>query len=247
MMEVDLHSPSFTALRSFPTSSKRARSPESLLEPPAKRPSLAIDRSRLEGNFGYHMGTSSSGDATPQSPKSSSSRFPSEDWVHQADGLTIDSPVIPGSGLAEDQDDDMNMDPDHSILEDRTQRPHHRPPPQSMSYTQTTRYHRQHQEHTAISTTSPPTPSNHLTDVLPPAAAVSPSPTSYSDAHAHMTRTSTPAAPPSGDSTAMLLSSPTTSFAVANVTSPRRQRFTMGPRSDCIKCQLGVKGHSVHY
>ncbi|KAL4068085.1 hypothetical protein J3A83DRAFT_3809189 [Scleroderma citrinum] len=26
----------------------------------------------------------------------------------------------------------------------------------------------------------------------------------------------------------------------------RRQRFTMGPRADCIKCRMGVKGHWVH-
>jgi len=30
-------------------------------------------------------------------------------------------------------------------------------------------------------------------------------------------------------------------------TTPRKQpRFTMGPRADCEKCRLGVKGHFVH-
>ncbi|KAI0736668.1 hypothetical protein C8Q72DRAFT_801061 [Fomitopsis betulina] len=29
--------------------------------------------------------------------------------------------------------------------------------------------------------------------------------------------------------------------------APRRQKFTMGPRSDCEKCRLGVKGHWAHY
>lgn len=28
--------------------------------------------------------------------------------------------------------------------------------------------------------------------------------------------------------------------------SSRKQRFTMGPRVDCIKCRMGVKGHWVH-
>jgi len=27
----------------------------------------------------------------------------------------------------------------------------------------------------------------------------------------------------------------------------RRQRFTMGPRADCEKCRLGVKGHWMHF
>ena len=26
----------------------------------------------------------------------------------------------------------------------------------------------------------------------------------------------------------------------------RKQRFTMGPRVDCVKCRMGVKGHWVH-
>ena len=38
----------------------------------------------------------------------------------------------------------------------------------------------------------------------------------------------------------MSISSP--SPAVSN----RKQRFTMGPRSDCEKCRLGVKGHWMH-
>jgi len=28
---------------------------------------------------------------------------------------------------------------------------------------------------------------------------------------------------------------------------PKRQRFTMGPRSDCDKCRAGVKGHWGHF
>ncbi|KAJ7592705.1 hypothetical protein C8J56DRAFT_779214 [Mycena floridula] len=29
--------------------------------------------------------------------------------------------------------------------------------------------------------------------------------------------------------------------------APRRQRFTMGYRSDCEKCRLGLKGHYMHF
>lgn len=28
--------------------------------------------------------------------------------------------------------------------------------------------------------------------------------------------------------------------------TPKKQRFMMGPRADCEKCRLGVKGHFVH-
>ena len=31
------------------------------------------------------------------------------------------------------------------------------------------------------------------------------------------------------------------------MSSRTRQKFTMGPRSDCEKCRMGVKGHSVHF
>lgn len=38
----------------------------------------------------------------PLPPSASSSRFPSEDWVRQADGLTIDSPLVPHAPADED-------------------------------------------------------------------------------------------------------------------------------------------------
>lgn len=32
------------------------------------------------------------------------------------------------------------------------------------------------------------------------------------------------------------------------VSSPgRKQRFTMGPRADCLKCRMNVKGHWMHF
>jgi hypothetical protein len=40
------------------------------------------------------------------------------------------------------------------------------------------------------------------------------------------------------------------SVSQVQMTSPmvnRKQRFTMGPRSDCEKCRLGVKGHWMHF
>ena len=43
--------------------------------------------------------------------------------------------------------------------------------------------------------------------------------------------------------------SPTSPMSISSPTptvSNRKQRFTMGPRSDCEKCRLGVKGHWMH-
>lgn len=74
-------------------------------------------------------------------------------------------------------------------------------------------------------------------NVLPPTPIPPPRSGSY-----HITRPSTPT-----DSSPMAMAlSPAPSFTC--VTSPRKQqqRFTMGPRADCEKCRLGVKGHWVH-
>lgn len=37
------------------------------------------------------------------------------------------------------------------------------------------------------------------------------------------------------------------SISPSSASSNRKQRFTMGPRSDCEKCRLGVKGHWMHF
>ncbi|ESK96902.1 hypothetical protein Moror_6480 [Moniliophthora roreri MCA 2997] len=72
---------------------------------------------------------------------------------------------------------------------------------------------------------------------LPPAINVLP-PTPDVIVHAGFTRPSSPIS----DTSMSISNSPVTA-----VSSPsRRQRFTMGPRADCEKCRLGVKGHSVH-
>lgn len=64
-----------------------------------------------------------------------------------------------------------------------------------------------------------------------------------------------PQTPPLMESDAMMMSSArTASFngCIDSPVSPRagmrtRQKFSMGPRSDCEKCRMGVKGHSVHF
>lgn len=45
-------------------------------------------------------------------------------------------------------------------------------------------------------------------------------------------------------------SSPMSPMAISPAISPttnRKPRLTMGPRSDCEKCRLGVKGHWMHF
>jgi hypothetical protein len=43
-----------------------------------------------------------------------------------------------------------------------------------------------------------------------------------------------------------MLVSPVSSPSSA-IVNARKQRFTMGPRADCEKCRLGVKGHWMHF
>jgi hypothetical protein len=37
-----------------------------------------------------------------------------------------------------------------------------------------------------------------------------------------------------------------TDVAPSKLVPPKRPRFMMGPRADCEKCRMGVKGHLVH-
>ncbi|KAG6874071.1 hypothetical protein C0995_006928 [Termitomyces sp. Mi166 len=222
---------------------KRARSPGSPDDRPNKRLSLAIDRFRL---------AHSSGNVTPQSP-ASSSRFPSEDWVQQTDGLTIDSPVIVDSRIAEERDEDMNMDSEEIILVEPPTHPQRPalPPIQTtqMNFAHAPLFRQHHHQHTPISTaSSTPTPPGPLVTVLPPTPSISTSSAPYIDASSMRTQTQTPTRPSTPvDNTAsdspMVLSSPKGSFTAP---APRKQRFTMGPRADCIKCQMNMKGHSFN-
>jgi len=47
--------------------------------------------------------------------------------------------------------------------------------------------------------------------------------------------------------TAMSISQTSSWNANMISTTSRKQRFTMGPRADCEKCLLGVKGHWMHF
>ncbi|KAF9264757.1 hypothetical protein L218DRAFT_957957 [Marasmius fiardii PR-910] len=72
---------------------------------------------------------------------------------------------------------------------------------------------------------------------IPPAISVQPPTPDMAVNHLIFTRSSTPLS----DSSMSISNSP-----VLFSSSPLRRKFTMGPRADCEKCRLGVKGHSVH-
>jgi hypothetical protein len=144
------------------------------------------------------------------------------------------------------------MDPDEVIPTDHCQRPE-LPPIQTseythMSFAQAALMRQQQQGNQRYLHTTPPlsstgmTPTGPLVNVLPP-TPIPPPRSSYVDAEPGFTPPTRPVTPVSN--CPMAMSSPTASFL--NTNSPRKQRFTMGPRTDCEKCRLGVKGHWVHY
>ncbi|KAJ7063165.1 hypothetical protein C8F01DRAFT_1131787 [Mycena amicta] len=113
MLEIEMHSPSFRTTRSV--SAKRARSPDSPSQRPAKRPSLAIGQGPPENTYFYDTRSSAS-----------SSRQSSEDWVKQAGGLSIESPLFPTPTSAtvpqveqQPPDDGMAVDTEEQYMVNR--------------------------------------------------------------------------------------------------------------------------------
>jgi hypothetical protein len=60
------------------------------------------------------------------------------------------------------------------------------------------------------------------------------------------TRPSTPVHADRDNYSSAMSISPTNSYAVLGSPASKKQRFMMGPRANCEKCRLGVKGHWVH-
>jgi len=236
MMEENPHSTRSPPLRNLRqlamTSGKRAHSPDgSSGDRPAKRLSLAIG----DVSIGYrHFSTSSV----------NGSRYHSEDWVQQAGGLTINSPIF---SLAAHHspvqvlDVEMSMDPDERGVQPLQTSPY--PPPVLAS---------QHQ-HTDIETKLPNSLDRHnerrysdkmqpVFDVASPLFTVPPGKRKSEEQPS--TRSSTPI---DSSSNAMVLSSPVASFSFSQIPSPpAKRRVFFGPRTGCEKCRLGVKGHFIH-
>ncbi|KAJ3854639.1 hypothetical protein EV368DRAFT_80370 [Lentinula lateritia] len=235
MMEVDMQSAS-SSLRPAYSSMKRARSPDETNSPsrPSKRLTLATEIECNPSQPIYLRSSSSAG----------SSRQPSEDWVQQAGSLSIDSPLCTraSGGLPFE---------DHAMADQPIQNP-------STAVPLTATYGR---PQLPLLQTSFSRPSNVRPDY---ATATQPLPqvaTTNSSYHQHLAPSinvlpPTPNAPfpmafslaarpstPMNESPMSIPNSPSS----ATILSPsRKHRFAMGPRTDCEKCNLGVKGHYIH-
>jgi len=256
MMEVDTHSPSTRMTRSFSYSLKRPRSPGSpSQERQPKRSSLALQDtylSRRASSIVFSANQSSS-NHHQQSP---------DDWVRQASDLSIGRPssVDPVPSPSGDiQDENMALDPDE--------------PPKSYSSVlvfspprllQPSRAHSTiTQLNASQSCISPP---QHLSQIIVGPAG---QPLTPSITMAHQQQSSSVYVEPgiSSDESSNQ-QGPTQSHNVfqttlsempipppppisqspgPKLTSGRKQRFTMGPRADCLKCRMGEKGHWMHF
>ncbi|KAJ7098056.1 hypothetical protein B0H15DRAFT_823904 [Mycena belliarum] len=231
MLEIEMQSPSFRTTRSV--SAKRARSPDSPSERPAKRLSLAIGGSS-EHTFHY-LGSQTS---------ANTSRHSSEDWVQQAGGLSIESPLFPSStpavSASASADESMLIDAEDNM---RISHRPYLPPLQTQSHSLMQR---------ALPSRSPSRSHMHVEDPpsrpnsrsIPPTDSLFLPAINILPATPDLLSRTRPSTPVRDNSSAMNVS-PTTSYAVLG--SPAgKKRFMMGPRANCEKCRTGVKGHWVH-
>ncbi|KIJ68932.1 hypothetical protein HYDPIDRAFT_105463 [Hydnomerulius pinastri MD-312] len=257
-MEVDMQSPSFRTARSMGYTTKRSRSPGSpSQERQAKRLSLAIG----EGHFARRS------PSVVSDAMASDCHLPKQDdWVRQARELTIESPLTVGyppvvDGGATQSRSDEHMAIDH----EDTLRPHSQ---LSMSrFLQS----RSHLPSIHITTTSnslhalSPQPSAAPFSVLtasPSSMTEVPSPSSSipaMDTNAHApaiflfpaTPSDTPSPQHNFGSDIDHANSQARIEGVSKTEAPtssgKKHRVTMGPRADCIKCKMGVKGHWMHF
>jgi len=263
-----MHSPSFRELRSY--SAKRRRSPDtspSPLERHSKRISLAVESEFIPS-------ATISQNMLRGSTSASTSRFSSEDWVKQADSLTIDGPLLPSvpSGVAQEvhhvnrqeaMDDVMTMDSDENMSMYRPQlhvpRSAHRPLAPHIQITTSSATQQSPQEqynpYSQLQFSLLSAPQQHAYSLPPqtelpipqgqgPMIRVLPATPSDSPITTHQDQTTSSQTPlPTSQPSPMAMSPTNSPSPVAN----RKQRFTMGPRSDCEKCRLGVKGHWMHF
>ncbi|KAI3610464.1 hypothetical protein WG66_007061 [Moniliophthora roreri] len=231
-MEIDFPPPSM----GHRTACKRARSPDDMGSPSRSTKRYIIstqDERRPTYPIFLSCGSGTAGGG----------QCASEDWVQRASELTIET--AHGGGF-DARNTTAHPESSTSASVTNTSRPQLTPLRTSFDYKQTIQPNDSHLRmetnylNSLPSSTSQGGPLPHSTlypPELPPAINVLP-PTPDVIVHAGFTRPSSPIS----DTSMSISNSPVTA-----VSSPsRRQRFTMGPRADCEKCRLGVKGHSVH-
>jgi len=223
-----MHSPSasFTISRRS-NQMKRSRSPDSPNERAMKRVSLAVV------NDHSHPMSSPIRFAAGFFQAQSAVTLSSEDtWVSQArsHGWRVESSVIAqpqNQYPIPSREDDIVMDYDSS--------PKH-PTPRTC---QTNCIH------------TNPRATQQLLTPPPDHVSIPPSTGTTHRINLSIPQSTTPARTHSIDST-MSVSTPSASQTVPVFASPscsgvRKAKFTMGPRGDCEKCRLGVKGHWMHF
>ncbi|KIM49417.1 hypothetical protein M413DRAFT_438597 [Hebeloma cylindrosporum] len=219
MMEEDSSSSiphSLRSRRQIPMNpGKRARSPEgsSPADRPSKRPSLAVGGITRRPDYRHlSLGSASSSLGTP------------EDWVQQAGGLSIDSPIpsdldnpFVGGG-----DVDMMDSEDSSVneLPGRTQTSH---------FSNTGPSQQGQQQPVLVPQTSHPCQHED--------------PAGFGRTPGRRVSVPPPSTPPPSSPDLMAIS-PTTSLTQ---TGSSRRRVVFGPRANCDKCRLGAPGHFIHY
>jgi len=225
-----MHSPSVSFTMSCRSNQmKRSRSPDSPNERPMKRLSLAVV------NDYSHPMSSPIRFATGFFQAQSTMTLSSEDtWVSQAcgHGWRIESSAISqpqNQYSVPSREDDMVMDCDSF--------PKH-PTPRTC-------------QTNCIHTINPRATQQLLT---PPPDYISASPsasTAHRSSQINIQQSTVPTRTHSIDSI-MPVPTPSASQTIPIPASPtgsgvRKVKFTMGPRGDCEKCRLGVKGHWMHF
>ncbi|KAH7889260.1 hypothetical protein F5I97DRAFT_2052634 [Phlebopus sp. FC_14] len=265
-MEVDMQSPgpSFrTARGSMGYATKRPRSPES---PSQERQSKRISLALGDGHFTRRASTvASDAIATAYLPHQ-------DDWVRQARELTIQSPLTVGCLPVLDAESSQSRADEHMAVdhEDSLR------PPVQLSMPKHLHSSRSHLPSIQITTNSgfyaltpqpSPAPFSVLTEppssTPPPSSPASSLPVVEMNSHPPAiflfpaTPSDTPSlhntfvSDPDHDTTAHPSSTQAPTLEVPKTEAPsssaRKHRVTMGPRSDCIKCKMGVKGHWMHF
>lgn len=227
------------------SAAKRARSPETALD---------FDRPAKRLIIGMHEDAMDSGDFSDSSygmqESVPSSRYPSEDWVRQTNGLSIDITTTPDeskssnlpyehSGLGAHSGDVDMMDSDENTQAVAIHTSLH--PPDTYRFRQFANL--PNRSHPYLHS-----PEISVTPATPTSAATSTAPSAASSIH-DLSELRSSLVPSEGSSMSITT---TTSFSrslspQSPLRPPPRPKFSMGPRADCEKCRLGVKGHYAHF
>ncbi|KAI0340207.1 hypothetical protein BDW22DRAFT_1431227 [Trametopsis cervina] len=225
-MDIDTRTAAFRILRSAESTNKRQRSPTS--PSPYDRPNKRLTLGGVTNSFESPLDTPG-GAMAPPSPLVQG-QLP-EDWLSKTQGLSIDkdrtAPVI-AEDVAErrdGRDDSMRLDQDE---------------PMSDQY---------HPNSTQDAMSNPQSSSNPL-DMHSLTAPHQFAPDRLSPSYIPISQPFNTREHPYSAS-----SIPTPLFSHVDVrpqqialpmSPPKKQRYTMGPRSDCEKCRLGLPGHYSH-